>query len=129
MIKRILFLMLLTSVVNATDILLTWETPAEREDGSQIETIDRFNLYTTIDNVLQSVIEVSGDSTSFQLPQVKAGNHTFQISTVERHIGHLDADGNVLTIEGALSDPVSVNIADEIIAKPAKFILTIQAIE
>jgi hypothetical protein len=129
MIKQILFLMLLTSIANATDILLTWETPTERKDGSAIETIDRFNLYTTIDNVLQSAIEVSATATSFQLPEVEAGTYTFQISTVERHIGHLDADGNVLTIEGALSDPVSVNIADEIIAKPAKFILTIQAIE
>jgi hypothetical protein len=115
--KRILFLMLLTSVVNATDILLTWETPAEREDGSQIETIDRFNLYTTIDNVLQSVIEVPATATSFQLPEVQTGSYTFQISTIE------------FNQEGALSDPVSVNIADEIIAKPAKFILTIQAIE
>jgi hypothetical protein len=117
MIKRILFLMLLTSVVNATDILLTWETPTGREDGSQIETIDRFNLYTTIDNVLQSVIEVPATATSFQLPEVQTGSYTFQISTIE------------FNQEGALSDPVSVNIADEIIAKPAKFILTIQAIE
>jgi hypothetical protein len=117
MIKRILFLMILTSVVNATDILLTWETPTGREDGSQIETIDRFNLYTTIDNVLQSVIEVPATDTSFQLPEVQTGSYTFQISTVE--FGQ----------EGALSDPISINITDKIIAKAAKFVLTIQAIE
>ena len=109
--------MLLTSIANATDILLTWETPTGREDGSQIETIDRFNLYTTIDNVLQSVIEVPADSTSFQLPEVETGNYTFQISTVE--FGQ----------EGALSDPIGVPITDKIIAKASKILLTIQVIE
>ena len=83
MIKRILFLMLLTSVVNATDILLSWGLPTEREDGSQIETIDRFNIYSTVNNVLQDTIEVPAGATSFQLPEVAPGNYTFQISTVE----------------------------------------------
>ena len=117
MIKRILFLMLLTSMASATDILLTWDKPLEREDGSQIETIGRFNLYTTIDNVLQDVNEIPGDALSFQLSEVETGNYTFQISTVE------------FEQEGALSDPISVNISDKIIAKAGKILLTIQVIE
>ena len=109
--------MLLTSMASATDILLTWDKPLEREDGSQIETIGRFNLYTTIDNVLQDVNEIPGDALSFQLSEVETGNYTFQISTVE------------FEQEGALSDPISVNISDKIIAKAGKILLTIQVIE
>ena len=109
--------MLLTSMASATDILLTWDKPLEREDGSQIETIGRFNLYTTIDNVLQDVNEIPGDALSFQLSEVETGNYTFQISTVE------------FEQEGALSDPISVNISDKIIAKAGKILLTIQVVE
>ena len=104
-------------LANATDILLTWNLPELREDGSQIEQIDRFNLYTTRDNVLQSTIEVPAGATSFQLPEVAPGNYTFQISTVE--------SGQ----EGAKSDPISININDKIIAKAGKILLTIQVIE
>ena len=109
--------MLLTSMASATDIVLTWDKPLEREDGSQIETIGRFNLYTTIDNVLQDVNEIPGDALSFQLSEVETGNYTFQISTVE------------FEQEGALSDPISININDKIIAKAGKILLTIQVIE
>jgi len=109
--------MLLTSMASATDIVLTWDKPLEREDGSQIETIGRFNLYTTIDNVLQDVNEIPGDALSFQLSEVETGNYTFQISTVE--FGQ----------EGAKSDPISININDKIIAKAGKILLTIQVIE
>ena len=101
----------------ATDILLTWNLPTEREDGSQIQKIDRFNLYQTVNNVLQSTIEISGDSTSFQIPEVETGSHTFQISTVE--FGQ----------EGAKSDPVSVNVTEKIISKAGKIVLTIQVME
>ena len=112
-----LALLIVSVCASATDILLSWEIPTEREDGSQIQQIDRFNLYTTINNVLQSVIEVPANDTSFQLPQVTPGTYTFQISTVE------------LGQEGALSSPASVNITDKIIAKAGKIILTIQTIE
>ena len=113
MIKRILFLMLLTSIANATDILLTWDLPTEREDASKIEQIDRFNLYSTINNVLQDVIEVPGDATSFALPEIQTGSYTFQISTVE--FGQ----------EGTKSDPISVNVTEKVIAKASKILLTI----
>jgi len=113
----LLILLLFTSMAKATDILLTWGKPAEREDGSQIQSIDRYNLYTTIDNVLQDAVEIPGNATSFQLSQVKAGNYTFQISTVE--FGQ----------EGALSDPVSLNVLDKVIARASKMILTIQVVE
>ena len=117
MIKRILLLMLLTSVANATDIILDWTTPELREDGTQIETIDRFNLYSSVNNVLQSVVEIPANSTSFQLPEVAPGNYTFQISTVE------------LGQEGALSDPVSLQINEKIISRIGKIKVTIEAVE
>jgi hypothetical protein len=117
MIKRILFFMLLTSIASATDILLTWDLPTEREDGSKIESIDRFNLYQTIGNVLQGVVEIPAGATSFQLSEVETGIHTFAISIVE------------LGQEGALSNPISVNVTDKVIAKAGKMILTIQVVE
>ena len=109
--------MLLTSMANATDILLTWDLPTEREDGTQIESIDRFNLYQTIGVGLPSLIEIPAGATSFQLSEVQTGTHTFQISTVE------------LGQECAKSDPVSVNISEKVIAKASKILLTIQVIE
>ena len=118
--------MLLTSVASATDIVLTWDKPLEREDGSQIETIGRFNLYTTIDNVLQDVNEIPGDALSFQLSEVETGNYTFQISTVERYDY---PDKPSVYLEGSLSDPASVNITGKIIAKAGKILLTIQVVE
>lgn len=113
----IAFLLFFPIVANATDILLTWNLPELREDGSQIGTIDRFNLYTTINNVLQSVVEVPAGATSFQLPQVQTGNYTFQISTVE--FGQ----------EGALSDPVSLQINEKVISRIGKIKVTIEAVE
>jgi len=104
--------MLFCLSAHATDILLTWETPTEREDGSQIQTIDRYNLYRTVNNVLQNNIEVSADAISFTIPEVQSGIHTFQISTVE------------LGQEGALSDPISVTVFDKVIAPPAKMTIT-----
>ena len=64
-------------------ILLTWDLPELRTDGSKIEQIDRFNIYVYFDGIFQNIIEVSGASTSFQLFEVKTGNYSFQISTVE----------------------------------------------
>jgi len=64
-------------------IELTWDLPTEREDGSQIEKIDRFNLYVYFNTVLQDIIEVAGTATVFQLSEIEAGNYSFQISTVE----------------------------------------------
>lgn len=110
-------LIMFSSIVSATDILLTWTTPEAREDGTAIQSIDRYNLYTTINNVLQDVNEISGDATGFQLSEVASGNYTFQISTVEF--------GN----EGALSDPISVYVQDKLIASPIKIKLTIEVIE
>jgi len=111
------FLLIISFAANAADILLTWEPPTEREDGSQIEQIDRYNLYTTFNNVLQDVNEIAGDATSFQLSEVEAGTYTFQISIVE--FGQ----------EGLLSDPISLNINDKIIAKAGKIIVTVQVVE
>lgn len=105
--------LILASSAFATDILLTWEKPEVREDGSKIEQIDRFNLYHSVDNVFQDVIEVSGDAISFQLPEVKTGNHTFQISTVE------------YGLEGSPSDPVTVSVNQ---SKPVKILLTVELV-
>lgn len=115
MIKLVgLLSMLFALSVNATDIQLTWEKPTEREDGSQIQTIDRYNLYHTVDNVLQSTLEVPADLLSFTIYEVETGVHTFQISTVE--------DG----LEGEQSGPVTVNLLK---SAPVRIELTVRVID
>jgi hypothetical protein len=64
-------------------IELTWNLPEFREDGSKIESIDRFNIYVYFNDVLQNVIEVAGDVTVYELLEVETGDYSFQISTVE----------------------------------------------
>ena len=118
--KQLLTAFILFGFVNgayADDILLTWTAPTEREDGSQIESIDRFNLYTTIDNVVQDVVEVPADATDFQLSEVAAGNYTFQISTIESGI------------EGDLSTPATVSVDELQQSKPVRIELTVRVIE
>ena len=114
---KFIFLMMLSFAVSATDIQLTWDLPTEREDGSAIEAIDRFNIYQTINNGGSTILEVASTGTSYQISDVETGNYTFQISTVEA--------GQ----EGALSDPISVNVLPVVVSKPIKMILSIELIE
>ena len=114
----LLFLFLLAPILAfATDIVLTWDTPTHREDGAQIEQIDHFNLYTSINNTAQPVTQLDGASTTYQLDDAEPGNYTFNISTVE--FGQ----------EGSQSDPVSININEKIISKIGKVKITIEAAE
>ena len=69
--------------VPTRSIELTWSLPTEREDGSKIEKIDRFNIYVYFNDVLQNIIEVAGDAISYKLSEVETGDYMFQISTVE----------------------------------------------
>lgn len=118
--RRLLTAFILFGFANgayAADILLTWTAPTEREDGSTIEGITGYNLYTTIDNVVQGVIEVSAGSTNLQLSEVAAGNYTFQISTVESGI------------EGDLSTPATVSVDELQQSKPVRIELTVRVIE
>jgi len=68
----------------SNDILLSWEIPRKREDGSDLNIIDRYNLYQTFNGGDKSVIEVQADSTSLTLADVAAGSYTFQMSTVSK---------------------------------------------
>jgi hypothetical protein len=115
--KRLLTAFALFGFVNgayATDIQLTWDKPEFREDGSALDTIDRYNIYYSINNVVQDTIEVEADALDYTLVDVAAGSHTFQISTVE--------DG----LEGDQSDPVNVDVST---SKPVKIELTVRVIE
>jgi hypothetical protein len=98
----------------ATDIQLTWTAPEFREDGSALDTIDRYNIYYSIDNVVQDTIEVQADALDYTLVDVAAGSHTFQISTVEAGL------------EGERSDPVNVPVTT---SKPIKIELTVRVID
>ena len=114
---KFLFMMALSAGAMGSDIALKWDLPTEREDGSRIESIDMLKIYQTINNSDVSVIEVDSASTSYQAHDVEVGLYTFQISTVE--------DGQ----EGALSDPISVNVSPVLKSKPIKMLISIELIE
>ena len=75
--------MLISGAVFADTIELTWDLPTEREDGSQIESITRFNLYHAVNNGSENVYAIDSASTSHQIPNAEEGTHVFWISTVE----------------------------------------------
>lgn len=74
-----------TSIIKeekSNDILLSWDIPEKREDGSDLNIIDRFNLYQTFNGGDTSIIEVQADSTSLTLANLSDGLYSFQMSTV-----------------------------------------------
>ena len=79
---KVLILMFFSFQVVASDIFLTWDIPTGREDGSTIQTIDRFNIYQTFNNGGTVIVEIDPASNSHQISNVEAGIYTFQISTV-----------------------------------------------
>ena len=106
-----LALLVLSSITAATDIQLTWSTPELREDGSTIQEIEKFNLYYTVNNVLQDTIEIDALSNTYTIQDIEIGTHILQISTVESGL------------EGELSDPVTLSTSN---SKPVKILLTIE---
>jgi len=114
--SRLLGLALLafSSITAATDIQLTWSTPELREDGSAIQEIERFNLYYTVNNVLQDVVEIDALSNSYTIQNIEIGTHILQISTIEAGL------------EGELSDPLTLSTSN---SKAVKILLTVELIE
>ena len=112
--KSSIVLLLFSTVSTAADIQLTWSTANDREDGTPIQEIEKYNLYYTLNNVLQDVIEVDALANTYLIQNISTGNHTIQISTVEAGI------------EGDLSDPVTVSTST---SKPVKILLTVEIIE
>ncbi|MDC0600108.1 hypothetical protein OAO65_02240 [Flavobacteriales bacterium] len=94
----------------AQSIELTWVTPTGREDGTAIQSIDRFNIYHSIDNVIQDSIEVSATDISYTVSEAQEGIHVFQISTVE-----LGQEGEK---SAAVSAPILAPVVI-VISKPA----------
>jgi hypothetical protein len=115
--KRILSAFLLFGFAGgayATDIQLTWTAPEVREDGTAIDQIDRFNLYYTVNNIVQEPVQIEASSTSYTLPDVSQGNYTLQISTTEAGL------------EGERSEPVHVAVSN---SKPVKIELTVRVVD
>ena len=114
MIRVFLALLLFSTISTAADIQLTWGAPTEREDGTAIQEIQGYNLYYTLNNVLQDLIEVDASLNSYLIQDVSTGSHTIQISTVEAGL------------EGELSDPITVSTS---ISKPVKILITVELVE
>ena len=113
-ISLLLALLVFSTVSLAADIQLTWDIPTEREDGSTIQEIEKFNLYYTFNNALQDVIEIDALSNSYTIQDIETGTHTLQISTVEAGL------------EGELSDPLTLSTSN---SKAVKILLTIELVE
>lgn len=119
MIKLLLvFSMLVFSVqVSATDIIIKWNQPETLEDGSEITSIDRFNIYHTANNGSESAIEVDSNDTSYQISDIETGNHSFQITTVSNGI-ESDRSNTALYHEPFVPP-----------SKPVKILLTVEIVE
>lgn len=98
----------------ATDIQLIWEAPDQYEDGTPLTAIGGYTLYYTLDNVVQTPIQVEASRTDHTLVDVAAGSYTFQVAT--------SSGGS----ESERSEPVSVTIDDK---KPIKIELTVRVVD
>lgn len=90
------------SALLATTISLTWETPAEREDGSYLspEEISGYQIYLELSEaMIQESIWVSGELQYVELNEMPAGSYRFAIATI-------DSDG----VEGQTSEWISLQI-------------------
>lgn len=94
-------------------IQLTWVEPTEREDGTTIDSLDRYDIHHTANNVFQGIYQISAPSTEYYLVDVAQGNHTLTIRAVE---------GDVL---GVMSSPASAAILQ---AQIGPIILTIKVL-
>lgn len=77
---------------------LTWTAPEVREDGTTIESISRYDIHHTANNLFQGVYEVAAPSNEYYVVDVAPGNHTLTIRAVE---------GDVL---GVMSSPATATI-------------------
>lgn len=83
-------------------IQLSWDMPAEREDGSYLspEEISGYQIYLELaEAMIKETLLVSADTLSLELNDMPSGNYRFAIATI-------DADG----AEGAASEWVSLQI-------------------
>ncbi len=88
--------------VNSRSASLSWNLPSQRADGSDLELyeIDSFRIYhTTEDGSVETMYEVNGDVTAYNLDNLANGKHIFAVSVV-------DSNG----LESELSESVSKTI-------------------
>lgn len=104
-------LFLLPSIASAADIYIHWTAPETREDGSQIESLDGYNVYYSIDNGFQSAQPVA--DTNFLLENVSVGLYTIQVTAIE---GGLESEK---------SSPVTVRVTEVQKAKPGRVVITV----
>jgi len=85
----------------AANIVLTYDTPTEREDGSAlpIEQIDGYKLYRSHNGAAPEITNIPADQNSYIFSDVETGVYTFEISTVDSDL-----------IEGAKSESITVPV-------------------
>ena len=94
-------------------VKLSWTAPTVREDGTAIESIDRYDIHHTANNSFQGVYQVAAPANEYYLIDVATGNHTLTIRAVE---------GDVL---GVMSSPATATILQ---AQIGPMTLTIQVL-
>jgi len=94
----------------AADILLTWTAPTEREDGSAIASIDKYDIQHTVNNVAQDAIEIDASAVDYTLTDVAQGTHTFLIRAVESGLAGVYSDPTTAAILQAQIGPITLTI-------------------
>ncbi len=123
--KRSLVIVLLLFVASVTSsqensvILLTWDHPTEREDGSALDFIDieHYTIYYTWNGVERDPIQVPKTAFSYELQTEGVGVYLFSISTTA-NIGY--GPGNTpIFAEGRKSEELRVVLREESAAPKA----------
>ena len=86
----------------AKSIALSWEMPAEREDGSYLspEEISGYQIYLEFtDAMIKEQMQVSSETLNLELHDMPSGNYRFAIATI-------DSDGT----EGQASEWISLQV-------------------
>jgi len=91
-------------------VRLSWVAPTEREDGTAINSINRFDIHHTANNVFQGVIQSEATSTEYYLVDVAPGNHTLTIRAVEGEVlGQMSAPASVAILQAQIG-PITLTI-------------------
>ncbi len=93
---RVLFLLFLAAPAIAADVTLTWDSPTERENGSQLPATEIGGYIVKNGNDL---LTVEGNINELTIPDLPPGEYFFSVATV-------DTDG----LKSAFSETVSILI-------------------
>ena len=103
-------LLVFSTVSTAKCIKIDWTNSGERADGTLIQTVEKINIYYTLNGLLLPTIPIDGAAITYTTCSIQTGSHIFQLTTVE--------DG----LEGEKSEFLSIDWNGN--SPPSKMVIT-----